>query len=815
MLEDIRFAVRQLRRSQGFAAAVVLTLALAIGVNTAVFSLLDGFLLRTLPYPHPERLAALVTHEELKSDPGRSEEDDSADNATWRALLHTVPSVTAAIGGEGFGDAEGVNLQAAPELGGAARYVHGARVSAHYFDVIGIRPLLGRGFTEDEDRPGAGRAAVLSYDLWRTTFHADANIIGHSILLKGAPYTVTGVLPQGATLPNPADVWTPLMPDDPHGVCVGNNCLILMRLKPGATWDQVRAQLAHMPPPRNYSFTRERYWYYPSPLRAYAGSSMKSPAEVLMFAVGFILLIACANLAGLSLARLGRRTPEIATRLALGATRARILRQLWIENLILALAGGAAGLGLALALFPAMKQLLPDSMVPIGGFVFDGRILAFTAAVAVVASLLFGLLPALETRRVDLRSSMSTLRSTSVGSGRLRAWLIGAEIALTVVLLAAAGLLIRTVIHLESLPPGFDPHNVLAAKVSLDDARYHDAARFHALLRDSLASIRHIPGVESAAAALSVPYERGLNDGIRIVDGPRAGVRNGSSETWITPGFFETLRIPILSGRSILDSDTESSQPVAVVNTDFGRVFFNDLNPIGRHFHTESTTYTIIGVVPSVVKSLGMSTGAPLATEPVFYVPATQMDQALANVAHMWFQPSWIVRTLGPVAGLPERMRSALAAVAPGLPFSGFYSMQDLLNRQLQMQRIEVTLLGTLAGLALLLSAIGIYSLVSHLVVQRTREIGIRMALGSTLDQSIRHIASSGIRAALFGVAAGLACSFFTLRILRSALFGVTPLDPVTLIAVPLLLVAIAAAASLLPALRIARIDPAQTLRAE
>ena len=817
MVEDLRLALRQFHRSPGFAAAVIVTLALAVGVNTAVFSLLDGFLLRTLPYPEPDRVAALIGHYVQKDDQSRTLDDDSSDNVAWRAVKHEVPSVTAAIAGDAFGDTEGVNLEADASAGGAARYVHGARVSAHYFEVLGIQPILGRGFTDEEDSPGAGKAAVLSYGLWRTTFHADPSILGKSILLKGAPYTVVGVLPRGAQMPNPADLWTPLMPDDPKGVCVGNNCLILMRLKPGATWDEVRSQLTHLPPPRQAELEREKVWYYPSPLERYVGNGMRAGIQTLMAAVGFILLIACANLAGLMLARIHRRTPEIATRIALGATRARILRQLWVENLVLALTGGACGVGLALALFPLMKQLLPDDMIPIGGFALDGHVLAFALGASLVTSLLFGALPALETRRVDLRSSIAAgTRSVAGGSGRVRQALIGAEVALTLVLLAGAGLLIRTVVHLESLPPGFDAHNVMTAKASLDDARYQDPVKFHALLGNSVAAMERIPGVESAAAALSLPYERGLNDGIWILDGSRGRkAEDGSSQSWITPGFFQTLRIPILSGRDIRWSDTERTQPVAVVNIAFGRTFYNDPSPLGRHFKTEGTTYTIVGVVPDVVKSLGMSRGAPLDFEPVFYIPAAQMNQEVANVAHMWFQPSWIVRTRGPMGGITGRMQQALASVDPGLPFSGFYSMEDLLHQQLQMQRIEVMLLGTLAGLALLLSAVGVYALVSSLVVQRTREIGIRIALGSTLGEAMRHVASSGMAAAAGGVAAGLVGCFFALRILKSALYGIGTYDPATLAIVPLVLLAIAAAASLLPALRIARIDPAETLRAE
>jgi predicted permease len=816
MIEDLRFALRQLRRSPGFAAAVVVTLALAIGVNTAVFSLLDGFLLRTLPYPQPERVAALVTHREAKNNPAQFEDDDSSDRATWRAVLQGVPAVTAAAGGQPFGGTEGVNLQAGAAEGGAVRYVHNATVSAHYFEVLGIQPALGRGFTEEEDRPGAGKAVVLSYGLWRTTFRQDPGILGKSILLRGAPYTVVGVLPQGAQMPNPADVWTPLMPDDPNGVCMGTNCLILMRLKPAAQWEEVRGQLAHLPPANNNNLAKWRVWYFPSPLNFYAGSAMREQTQALMLAVGFILLIACANLAGLMLARIHRRTPEIATRMAVGATRARILQQLWIENLVLALAGGAAGVGLALASLRAMKQLLPDEMIPIGGFALNGHVLVFAVGASVVTSLLFGALPALETRRVDLRSSIASGgRSVAGGSGRVRQWLIGAEIALTVVLLAGAGLLVRTLVHLESLPPGFDPHNVIAAKASLDDARYHDAAAFQLLLAKSVAAMQQIPGVEKAAVSLSAPYETFINDNVEIPDGKLAGKEDASSFSYITPEYFSALKIPVLAGRPLQDSDTATSQPVAVVNEAFGKHFYGEASPIGRHFVSGDRAVMIVGVVPDVLDQSNVRRDAPIGVDPIYYVPYTQTSPKLITVVHMWAQPSWIVRTRGPVGDLTGRMQRALSAVDPGLPFSGFYSMQDLLDRQLQMQRIEVMLLGTLAGLALLLSAVGIYALVSNLVVQRRREIGIRIALGSTLGQAMQQVASSGMAAAVAGVVVGLVSSFFVLRVMKSAIYGVSTYDSVTLVSVPLLLVAIAAAASLLPTLRIARIDPAETLRAE
>jgi len=391
MLDDLRFAIRQLRRSPGYAVAVVLTLTLGIGVNTAVFSMLDGFLLRSLPYPEPERVGALVVHNQYAH---ASEEDDSADSDAWDAVHRNVSGVITAAAGNRFGDTNGVNLQVNNTNGGAVRYVRSARVSAHYFDVIGIQPLLGRGFTEDEDRKGGPMAVVLSYSIWQSIFHGDRQILGKPVFLKGEAYTVAGVLPQNAVMPNPADVWTPLQPSDPKGMCAGNNCLILMRLLPGTNWQQVQVQLAHMPRPRNVD-NKTKWWYYAQPLQRYAGGDMRPKVQVLMLAVGFILLIACANLAGLALVRISRRTQEIATRLALGASRIAVLRQLWMESLVLALTGAAAGVGLAWVILRAMHGVLPDEMIPVGGFALDGRVLGFALLSSVVTSLLFGALPAL------------------------------------------------------------------------------------------------------------------------------------------------------------------------------------------------------------------------------------------------------------------------------------------------------------------------------------------------------------------------------------------------------------------------------------
>lgn len=818
LINDFRFAIRQLQKNPGFVLAVTVTLALGVGVNTAVFILVNGFLLRPLPYPEPDRLGALILHQEgisQKSGEFEKDDDDSQDGQTWEMVRDGVPAVQAAS----FGGRSGVNLQASSASGSSVRYVQEMRVSADYFDVLGVRPFLGRSFTQEEDRPNGPNAVILSYALWQSALQGDPHVLGKPIILKGEPYTVAGVLPPHAQTTGVADLWTPLQPHQ-SGECGGNNCEIIMRLRPGATWQQVSAQLAHLRKDWFDQFAKDRKggaWFYAAPLAHDLSENMRQPILGLMSAVGVILLIACANLAALTLVRIVRRSPEIATRLALGASRWNILRQLWAESFVLALLGGLCGIGLARLILFSLPEFVPDYMLPLGGATIDFRVLTFAFLASFVTSLLFGALPALHTRRVDLRSSMAAgSQNLARGSSRLRQLLIVGEVAMTVVLVAAAGLLLRSLVHLETLPPGFDATNVMTAKASLDDAHYREAAPFHNLLDRSVRAMRQIPGVEEAAVGLSIPYERGLNDGLKVLDGKLAGKEWGSSLAYVTPGYFHVFRIPILAGRSITDSDTAGSQPVAVVNVDFAREFFGEPNPIGRHIQIEKLIYTIVGVVANVTKSPGMSREAgPMATESVIYLPANQTDQGLVNMAHVWFQPSWIVRTSGPVEGLNASMQKALASIDPNLPFSGFRSMNDILAENLLFQRAEVALLSTFGGLALLLSAVGVYGLVSNLVAQRTREIGIRMALGSSAKRAMVNVVSTGILSSALGIALGLALSFAVLRLLHSAIYGVNQYDPWTLTIVPLTLAVISIVASCLPTMRITRIDPARTLRME
>jgi predicted permease len=807
MWQDLRYGARQLRRNPGFTATVIATLALSIGANTAIFSIVNALMLRSLPYDHPERLGVVFTR---IRGPVTSDERHHINGDQWELLRDDVPALLPAVSGT---RPSGVNLQG----GSHVRYVQQGRISQHYFDVLSIQPVLGRNFSQVEDRPHGPKTAILSYGLWRTAFAAEPDIVGKPILLKGEAYTVIGVLPEGATTPLNADLYTALQPTR-DGEGGGTNFELITRLRDGATWQQADAQIN-----RAWAARASRYElqdnpgaqvsYYTVPLQQGQIATLRPQVLALMLAAGLILLIACANLAGLTLVRVLRRTPEVATRLALGASRWQVQRQLWIENLLLALLGGAAGIAVGFGTLRGLLLLLPERFLPLTGVSLDGRVLAFTLLISGLTSVLFGMLPALAIRRFDLRSAIGTRMSTGSDHLVLRQVLIAGEVALTVVLLAASGLLIRTLVHLETLPPGFNSAGVMTARASLDDARYHDTVAFRKLLNESIAAMRRIPGVESAAVGLSLPYERSLiMGGITIGDGKEAGQAAMADEVYVTSDYFATLQIPLLAGRTLNDGDAPKTQRVAIINRTFARKFFHGANPIGRHLFEDMT---IVGMVEDVAMAPGIDPIAPLTNEATMYVPAAQIESRQLAMIHVWFQPSWIVRTARPVDGLTAQMQRALASVDPNLPFSGFYSMSDVLAKTLAMQRVEVALLSTMAALALLLSAVGIFALVANIVAQKTREIGIRIALGSSVGQAMVHIGAPGVRAAAMGLLFGLVLSAGALRTMHSVLYGIAVYDAPTIVLVIMVLVSVAVIATILPTLRIAGIDPARTLREE
>jgi macrolide transport system ATP-binding/permease protein len=810
ILRDLKYAFRQLRRNPGFTLTVLLTLTVAIGANTAVFSMVNALLLRPLPYSEPERLASLMRNYRT---PGTFDAEDGQNGETWELVRDNVPAVRVAVYSY---DASGVNLQTQS----TAHYVQQQRVSAGYFEVLGIHPIVGRTFSAEEDRPQGPKAVILSFGAWQSLFFSDRSVVGKEILLKGEPHVVIGVLPANTHTTSPADLWTPLQPTI-SGEGEGENYHVVMRLKDGSTWAEANAELAVLRPRSFAGFAKEyptgSSWLSARPLQQDLASNARTPVIILMSAVGIILFIGCANLAGLMLVRVMRRRGELATRLALGATKASICRQLMMEPVLLALAGGSLGVALADSSLGLFTRFIPPGILPIGGLAIDRHVLYFALLATFLTSLLLGILPAMEIRRAEIRPSIAATASRSgTGTGRkgIRQILIIGEVMLTVVLLAGAGLLVRTLVHLQTLPPGFDATNVLAAQVSLDDARYRSAESFHRLIQKSVAAMKNIPGIESAAVGLNLPFERGLNNGFHLADGQGSHEGHMTSSAYVTPEYFHVLGIPVLSGRTFSESDTSATQSVVIVNESFARKFMGTTNVVGRHIRSGATISLVVGVVGDVTKKPGLMP-APLSKEVTYYMPAAQVDGQFAALVHVWFQPSWIVRTQGPIAGLTESMQKAMASIDPQLPIAGFHRLSDLQALALRRQRFEVFQLGTLATLALLLSLVGVYGLVSNMVAQRTREIGIRMALGSSVRQAMMEVGSSGIMAVSLGLAGGLALSVISVRLIRSQLYGVQIYDPVTFIAVLLLLMLAAAAATFLPTRKIALIDPASTLRAE
>jgi predicted permease len=804
---ECRYAARQLWRNPGFAGTVVLTLALAIGANTALFSMVNALLLKALPYAHPERIGTIYAR---TSGSQSSDRRRTVDGEQWERMRDDVPSLLSAVSGM---RASGANFRA----GSVVQYLQAGRVSAHYFDVLALHPVIGRNFEEGEDRPHGPRTAILTYALWQTAFGGDTNVLGQAVLLKSAPHTIIGVLPENATTPLAADVYTSLQPDR-EGEGRAANFVAIMRLRDGATWQQADAELnqalSGTARARRFASTNPgaQLAYYAVPLQKAATDTLRPQVLALMLATGFILLIACANIAGLTVVRMLRRTGEITIRLALGASRWQIQRQLWIEHLLLACVGGTAGIGVGFLALRGLLLLLPPHFLPVATVPLDGRVLGFTLSVSLLTGLLSGLLPAFATKTDDLRSSVSGRGVIGGGSIRLRQLLIAGEVALTVVLLAATGLLTRTLIGLQTIPPGFNPTGVVTAKASLDDVRYHDPAAFRKLLTESLTAMRETPGVQGAAVGLTLPYERALLNAVTLSAGKEAGQQVTTNQVYVTPGYFETLQIPVLAGRTFTDADSPDAQPVVIVNQTFARKFLHNENPVGRYLNKN---VLIVGVVADTVLSsearLNAGT-APLTREETIYLPAAQVvDAKLLALVHGFFQPSWIVRTASPI-GVPAQLQRALASADPQLPVSGFYYVKDLMAAVLATQRIGVALLAAISSLALLLSAVGIFALVANIVAQRTREIGIRMALGSTIGKTMIQVGRAGLGASALGLVLGLILCAGALPAMRSVLYGVGVYDAPTMLVVVLTLCVVTLLATT-PILRVASIDPAKTLR--
>jgi predicted permease len=710
-----------------------------------------------------------------------------------------------------FGGDSGVNFAAQGHL----EYVRQQRVSAGFFRVLGIAPRLGREFSRAEDTAGGPAVAVLSYDFWRRVLGEDTAALGRAIALRGEPYTVVGIMPRGFRTSLPVDLWTPLRPSR-TGEGSGQNYEVIARVKPGFSWaaaaDELKALSPGIAEPAHVSrdTTIEQCMV---PFQSGSTTGMRSELLLTWAAVLLVLLIGCVNIAGLLLARAGARDREIATRMALGGSRAAIVRQLLMESLLLALGGGAVGVGIGAFAIDWLKGLGAKDFALWHPIELDARVLVAMLGVAALTSLIFGLAPALQTTRLDIRSVLMEAGRGGPG-GRRRWWpnvLVAAEVALSLVLLVSAGLMLRTLSYLDGLNPGFDTRNVIGAEVSLQDARYQTSAAVNRLYTASLERIRHIPGVQSAAVALTLPYERPLNDGFRILDGDDRSM-HGSEAVYVTPGYFETMRIPILRGREFLDSDTPASAPVVVVSASFAARYFHGKEALGHHLSSGE----IVGVVGDVQQHTGLySNHGPISVEPTLYSPASQTSDGAMQLIHSWFSPKWVIRASGPTGSLTAQIQRAVASVDSQLPIASFQTIDDLQAHITGSQRYRAALFSIFAGLALLLAAVGIYGSISQSITRRTHELGVRMALGASAPQTIASVMKPGILLALLGAAAGYLLSLAAVRFLEHLLWGVRPTDPLAFAAAAATLLLAAALASLTPALRILRLDPAQTLRNE
>ncbi len=806
---DLRYAIRVLRRTPAFTTTAVVTLALVIGACTAVFSLADAILLRPLPYPEPAKLG---TATRTSVGPDGSFAAISHDGAGWEAIRAGVTSLDAAVVGAGGG---GANLV----VGEAAAFIRQHRVSASYFRVVGVAPAQGRGFSDDEDRVGGPPVTVLGYDIWQRLFNGDPNIVGKSILLRGEPSTVVGVMPKAFVPLVPADLWTPLRPST-SGEGGGTNYQIIVRLRPGSSWEQARTELTSV---ERDAFRLLRpsagtkYVLGVTPMQEAMVASMRQPIVILSWAVASVLLIACVNLAALLLARGGTRAKEIATRMALGSGRAGVVRQLMVEAALLAVVGGALGVFVGQLGLEGLKALGHPMFEEWDRVVLDGRVLAVIAGLSLLTSVLFGLVPAIQASRLDVNSALIDSGSRAIAGGR-RQWpgrvLVITEVALGVALLVTTGLLVRSFVNLRALAPGFDPSGLVTASVSMQDARYVTADRINQLFTDSLRRLKATPGVSSASVSLELPYDRLLNKGFKFIDAPDSTVVN---VTYVSPDFFETLRIPVRRGRGILETDTAWAPQVVVANESFARVFSKNRDVMGRRLRTGNVEREIVGVVGNVqqrpsfaVAELG--TG-PLVPMPILFVPAAQTTDAEFRTAHIWFTPVWSVRARS-TADASAALRRAIAEVDPLLPLSSVRTMDEVMADPTSPWRLLMTLVGMLAGAAVLLSAIGIHGLLAHTVTERRREFGIRLALGATPGQTVRRVALGGIVLSLTGVVIGGLLSLLSVSLVQSFLWGVGERDPLTYAAVALFLTTVATIASVVPALRILRLDPVEALRA-
>lgn len=804
LLKDIRYGVRGLWKRPGFTTVAVLTLALGIGANTAIFSVVNAVLLRPLQFRDPDRLVMIWEDATFAGFPRNT--PAPANYFDWKAQTQSFEDMAATA-------EETFNLTGDGEPERVAAY----SVSANFFPLLGVPPALGRTFLAEEDRVGAPKVAVLSNALWQTRYGGDPRIINRDILLDGAKYTVVGVMPAGFQfMESDVRLWVPLAMEPEVAANRGGHFLTVVgRLKQGVTLDQAQADLSNVMARIAKDHPNEtadgRLGAYALPLRDQLAGDVRGSLVVLLVAVAFVLLIACANVAGLLLARAVGRRREIALRVALGASRTRVVRQLLTESLLLSAAAGVIGSVLAYFSFAFLQKLIPAQMALLTSLDLDLRILAFTLVLSLVTGVVFGLAPALQSAKVDLNNALR--QGTRVtASGRLRSALIVFEVALSIVLLVGAGLLIQTLFQLFNQYAVLEPEKVLTMRTVLPKTKYKEMAQRNAFYRQVLERVEHLPGVNAAGYTTAVPLAwKGGTSGFfpEGLTNPIAGMAYDANHREISANYLKAMNIALVQGRYFDQRDSETSMPVAIVNETMARQYWPGQNALGRRFKIGDPEENIpwieiVGVVADV-RQMGLD--EPVKAE--MYLPYQQDENP-------WYSPRDLaIRTSGDTASLVGSVRRIVHEVDPDQPISNVATMSDVLGVEAAQRRMGMIMLAAFAGLALLLASLGIYGVLAYFVTQHTNEIGVRIALGASRANILALVMKKGMGLTLLGIAIGVAASFALTRLMSSLLFGVKASDPLTFVAVPLLLALVALLACWIPARRATKVDPMIALRYE